>query len=614
MSEEAPKRLKKDKIPKGPIIAIVAVAALAALVVGGYFGLCTWIRDNNMLLPGTTVGGLPGGESLDVGGMDAGAARQLLSQSLDEQLQSRSLTVSFAGQTRTLDGSLLAADPNTPVDRALAEKAAQPFYQLGLLWLGAGKGSEQTVSAVSLSEQGEHQVEQLADSISEALYVAPVDYTYELTDTSVELVRGTDGQSVDRDALVEEMTDALLAGQTELKVEPTAVPSAELTGESLNELVYVKPVSPTVGSDGKLTPTVVGRSVDAAQAQSILDETAPGQPCSIPLVFTQPALDVSEDLLYKDLLASSDTYMAGTANRRTNIRLAAKAVNGTVLMPGEVFSYNKTVGQRTAAKGYREATVYVGGEDRQELGGGICQLASALYYCTLYADLEVVSRANHRFAVTYVPYGLDATVAWPSLDYKFRNNTGYPIKITAYTEGNNLYVRLHGTKDNDHYVEMKTVQLSKTPFETVYQIDQALPAGKTNTLVHAYTGYKYESYREVYDGSGKRLSRTFEASSSYAFRNKVIAVSPYDAAQYGLEGGIALPSAQPTPPVTTAPPVTEPPVTESPSVEPTLPVETPSMPTLPVTDPYPTLPVESQEPAPSAEQPAPSATPGWIAP
>ena len=569
MSESAPKRLLKKEKPKkskGPVVAVVTLVAVVALLAGGYFGLCSWVKGNGLTLPGTTVSGLPGGQTVDISKLSSGDAAKLLSDKLADDLSGRALTVTFAGQTARLDGgSLLEADPQAPVSAALAYKAEQPLWKLGMLWLGMGGASEHTASALVLTDEGEAQIQRLADQIADTLYVAPVDYTYELTDTTVELTRGTDGQAVDADALAQSMEDALISGEDTLDVTPVTVTCAELTGESLSQEVYVAPQSSTVGADGKLTPTVVGHSVDADKAQTILDETAPGESCSIPLIFLQPDLSSAEQLLYRDLLASSKTYMAGTANRRTNIRLAAKAVDGTILMPGDTFSYNKTVGERTAAKGYKEATVYVAGQDKQELGGGICQLASAIYYCTLYADLQIVSRTNHRFAVTYVPYGLDATVAWPSLDYKFKNNTDYPIKISATTDGNDLIVKLYGTRANDNYVEMKTVQLSKTPFNTVYKIDESLAAGQTKDLVHAYTGYKYESYRCVYDGKGNLLSKTFEASSTYSYRDKVIGVSPADAAQYGLPGGTATPEPIPAP-------STEP----SPSTEPVPPVESPT--------------------------------------
>lgn len=623
MSNSAPKRLsgKSGNSSLGPVIAALAAAAVIALAAGGYFGLCAWVKDNGLLLPGTTVSGLPDGQSVDLSRMDAAAAAQTLDGHLDADLSQRALTVRYGdGQTAVLDGELFDADPALPVARALEEKAAQPLYMLGAMWLGLGEGSEQTVSAFTISDEGHALIERLADQIAQAMYVAPVDFTYKLTDLTVELTRGTDGQGVDREALIQAIEEALLSGEETLDVIPVPVPSAELSGEILSQLVYQAPQSSSVGADGKLTPTTVGHSVDAAEAQEILDGTPDGEACSIPLIFLQPDLSDAEALLYRDLLASSETYMAGPSGRRTNIRLAAAAVNDTVVLPGETFSYNKVVGERTAEKGYQKATVYVKGEDLQELGGGICQLASALYYCCFYSDLEIVSRANHRFAVTYVPHGLDATISWGTLDYKFRNNTNYPIRISAVTEGNNLIVKLYGTKENDNYVKEEIHRLSTTPFSTVYVVDESLAAGKTDERVHAYTGYKYEVYRCVYDGDGNLLSRTFENTSTYSYRDKVIAVSPADAAQYGLSGGTTdTPPPETDPPVVTdpvetaAPDVTEPPVTVDPPVDPTpeptdesippwelpLPAEPSPSPELPsYVDPI--IPVQPNEPAASS--------------
>lgn len=583
MSNFAPKRLAKPEHSRGPLIAVLVVVALLAVLAGAYFGLCSWVRGNGLLLPGTTVSGLPGEKTADLSKMDADSAARLIEGYLNADRESRSLSVSFGeGQTALLDGELLTADPMLPVKAALEEKAGVPLYRLGLLWFGTGDAGDHAVSAYTLTQEGEDRVSRLTAQIAQTLYVAPVDYTYEVTDLTVELVRGTDGREVDREALSRDITEALLTGQKTLEVIPTVVPSAELTGQSLSELVYVAPQSSVMGADGKLTPTVVGHSVDAAEAQTILDGTEPGQACSIPLIFLHP--DVDDNLNYRDLLAFSETYMAGPAGRRTNIKLAAAAIDGTVLLPGETFSYNKIVGERTAEKGYKEATVYVAGEDKQELGGGICQLASALYYCSFYADLEVVFRTNHRFAVTYVPKGLDATIAWPRLDYKFKNNTNYPIKISAVTEGNDLIVKLYGTKENDNYVKAEINTLSSTPYNTVYVVDESLPAGQTKETVHAYTGYKVEVYRCVYDKDGNLLSRTFENKSTYSYRDKVIAVSPADAANYGLAGGntpAPTPTPDPSPSVEPSP---------DPSVEPTEPVVTPDP--EPTGEPDPELPPE----------------------
>lgn len=136
--------------------------------------------------------------------MDANAAARLLEQRLESNLSSRSLTVSYGdGKSARLEGDLLEADPSVPIDSALAAKDSQPFYMLGLLWLGLGDGSQHTASALALTEAGRIRVESLVGQIAQELYVAPVDFTYALTDESVELTLGTDGQAVDQEALVQ---------------------------------------------------------------------------------------------------------------------------------------------------------------------------------------------------------------------------------------------------------------------------------------------------------------------------------------------------------------------------------------------------------------------------
>ena len=129
-------------------------------------------------------------------------------------------------------------------------------------------------------------------------------------------------------------------------------------------------------------------------------------------------------------------------------------INGYVLKPGETFSFNGVVGERTAAKGYKEGGVYVGGETVQQLGGGVCQVASVLYYCTLKSDLEVIARQEHQYVPDYIPWGMDATIYWGSLDYKFRNNTTYPIRILAEASGGYVRVRFMGTETKDYTVEL----------------------------------------------------------------------------------------------------------------------------------------------------------------
>ena len=114
------------------------------------------------------------------------------------------------------------------------------------------------------------------------------------------------------------------------------------------------------------------------------------------------------------------------------------------LMPGETFSYNQTVGQRTLKAGFKEAGAYANGQVVSSVGGGICQVSSTLYNAVLRANLDIVDRSNHMFAVGYVPIGTDATVSWGAPDFKFKNSRTYPIKIVASTSGRKCYIKIFG--------------------------------------------------------------------------------------------------------------------------------------------------------------------------
>lgn len=139
-------------------------------------------------------------------------------------------------------------------------------------------------------------------------------------------------------------------------------------------------------------------------------------------------------------VSSYTTYFANYGNRGHNINLASSKLNGTIIMPGEEFSYLKIVGPYGASNGYLPAPIYLNGDNATANGGGVCQLASTLYMAQLKSGLETVERRNHTFAPNYVPKGLDATVYSTTTDFKFKNNYDYPIYIVSYVKGNYLTV------------------------------------------------------------------------------------------------------------------------------------------------------------------------------
>ena len=216
-----------------------------------------------------------------------------------------------------------------------------------------------------------------------------------------------------------------------------------------------------------------------------------------------------------------------------NIKLAAKFFNGAVIMPGEEFSYNGLVGSRQASRGFLPAPAYVGGESVQEVGGGVCQGSSTVYLAALRANLQITERYPHGYITRYVPEGMDATVYYGAKDFKFKNNTPFPLKVLASVSGRSLTVNIVGTKSDNITVEMTNEVVGTTPYKTVYKTDASVPVGTTQVSVTPYTGYTVKVYRNLYE-NGTHKETKLESTSVYRSRDKVILVNPADAAQYGL--------------------------------------------------------------------------------
>lgn len=534
-----------------PIIA--GIVAVVLVLVGAYCGLCAWVSGNGRLLPGTIAQNNDHTVTLDLGGLTQDAAVEYMTSSMKEHLDAISLTIHYGqDQTMTISGSLLDVDPQAAVEYGMEEKQSLNFFSLGLAWLGAGEDpAPLSLASSSFTPEGEQQVKEYIDEIAQAVHTDPVEYSYQLSGSTLSVTMGTDGAEVDKDALFEEISTALAAGESALTVETQSVPCTQPTGEELSETVYRAPKAPELDANGKLTPLVVGRSIDPSEAQTILDETQPGQTCSIPVTLTQPDLSSAASLLYQDLLASNTSYLDGVASRSFNVARAASFCNGKILMPGETFSYLGTIGDPSQANGYKASTGYSNGQTVAMDGGGVCQVSSAIYYCAVYANLDIVHRANHAFTVGYVPDGLDATVYYPSLDFKFRNDTDYPIKLVASVSGGKLTVQIYGTNSKGTYVKTERNVLSTTDYQTVYEPDESVPRGTTKVKTTPYTGKVVEVYRCVYDANGNLLSRTYENTSRYSKRDKVILYNPADSGPWGQ--GTAEPTPTPAPTATPNP-------------------------------------------------------------
>lgn len=253
---------------------------------------------------------------------------------------------------------------------------------------------------------------------------------------------------------------------------------------------------------------------------------------TIPLKITSPTVTTNQigKEAFPDLLATySTTYNTGNVNRSTNIKLASAKIDGIVVMPGETFSYNSTVGKRTAAAGFKSAAIYAGGEVTTGIGGGICQVSSTLYNSVLLSNLEIVERYNHGFNPGYVPAGRDATVSWGGPDFKFKNSRNYPIKIYCKNSGGKLTVTIYGLKEQNEYeVEIESYITSYIQYKTITRQDASLPKGQTKVIESGSNGCKSVAYR-ILKQNGEVVSKTLLSQDTYNPHNRIVAVGTKEA-------------------------------------------------------------------------------------
>ena len=213
---------------------------------------------------------------------------------------------------------------------------------------------------------------------------------------------------------------------------------------------------------------VTGIDFDIDKVKKMIDEEPEAEEYIIGLDYTTANVTVNDlgKEAFPDLIATFSTkYVASNVDRTTNLKLAAGKIDGTVIMPGEIFSYNKVVGKRTIAAGYKNAAIYQDGGVTDGLGGGICQISTTLYNAAIAANMEIEERRNHMFVPSYADAGKDATVVWGSTDFKFKNRRDYPIKIETSVSGGIATVSIYGLKTDDEYelsIESRTIKSTAT--------------------------------------------------------------------------------------------------------------------------------------------------------
>lgn len=559
------RREREPKLPRearsgagrGKVIAAILGIVAAAVVLAGAVGVIAINRVDtvfpNVKFDGMDIGGMSGTQLLqllvDEGYEDTGDEVVTVKLPLDYEIKVSAQDVCTAADAAGIVDSVMnACHDGSPM--AVAVRYLR--CMLGGVKLESSIGT--TVDAAAVQAAVENVVKELKlELMSSEVTVG---------DDSIKVMKGASSVKIDPNEICSLITDAFLNENYE-----TIVYDAEVSGESkldlqkLYDTVCCEPKNAEYDPEaGEVKPETVGLSFDMKNAQRLWDDAEYGDEVVIPLIVTQPEVNAEqlESMLFSHCFCTKATSLAGSsANRVNNVSKAAEAINGTILMPGQEFSYNDALGKRTAERGYLMAGAYSGGQTVSEYGGGICQVSSTLYYCALYANLEITARTCHMFPVAYLPAGLDATVSWGGPEFKFVNNRNYPVKIVSFVEDNQVTVEIWGTDEDGSYVEMT--------YGTYLVYDEEY----TDVAI----GYKAVTRRKIYDKDGNLISNEIEANSTYNYHEEDIKW-PEEAEQPEVTPVPEVtPTPEPTPEVSVEPTV-EPEPTVGPEPTPTPPAET----------------------------------------
>ena len=228
------------------------------------------------------------------------------------------------------------------------------------------------------------------------------------------------------------------------------------------------------------------------------------------------------------LISAYTTTTTNDNKRNTNIQLSAEAISGKTVLPGEIFSFNGATGERTAAKGYQEAPAISGGQSKDEVGGGVCQTSSTLFNAVARADLEIIERNPHAWPSHYIEKGLDATVNWPGLDFKFKNNTEWPVFIIAGYSKRKVTVNIYGMSlGSDVHIDLESelVRTIPKPEGTNYVINTSLAPGESKKTVTGRQGYEVNTWKVWYQGS-REVKREVLFKTTYKAYQETIEYNP----------------------------------------------------------------------------------------
>ncbi len=511
----------KKSIKKPLIIGIcVALAVIAVFAV-----LAAFAMSGEGIAKGVTV------EGKSVSGMSTQQAEKFIADNLLKDVPEENVIVHFGGENYTIPfkDAIFEYDASTTAQIAYETGRNSVFKRIWMLFKSENIPLEPAVN--------EEYISRVIDEICKKIETPKTDDYYFMEEDKIKLVFGRPGDYIDVENFRNQLDGFLRNGES---------------GEVTLEAVYVQPKPFDVNEiydniaklpsntyyeevDGKkyIKPAQNGYDFDKSELKKAIAENKGVNESFyfLPEVIAPENTTLDETGLFTEVLSKYTSKITDQdRNRLNNVHLAASKINGVIINPGDTFAYLSYVEPITVEGGYKTANVYANGKIEQDIGGGVCQVSSALYSAILNANIEVVKRYAHSLTVGYVPLGQDATVSSGEIDFRFKNDTNEPIKIVASSDNAGVYITLLGKKpDPSVTVKIENITTQTLVPEKIVEIDESLEPGKEVVDYAGKTGYIVQTYKHIYK-NGELVETVHVSTSRYKKIDKTVRRGP-DAAE-----------------------------------------------------------------------------------
>ena len=512
-----PEIIKKRNKNKKTIKLISIVFAIIIVIFSVIFAI-TNINNAN-ITKGVKI------EGIDVSGLTREQAKEKL-ESIYSEKKKKDITLKYEDFETTIAPETLETNYN--IEKATNEailvgKSGNIITNnYGIFFALIGKKNIKVETTIN-EEQTKQAIEDIQTNLPETIE----EPDYYIENDKLIITPGKEGLKILTDKLLTEIKEQqknINTNQETIEIPAEKAWPSKVDIDKIHQDIYKKVQDAYITKDPvEVHPEVIGIDFNIEDAKKILEENK--EQYEIPLQITNPQVTLSNlgsEAFPEKISAYSTRYDGGDKDRSTNLEIACKKIDEKIVLPGETFSYNKTLGARTTKAGYKTAKVYENGAVVDGIGGGICQISSTLYNAVLKANMQTVERRNHQFITSYVPEGRDATVAYGVTDFKFKNTRKYAIKIKATASNGVATISIYGIKENPEYnITFETKTISTIPVTEKYIEDNTIAEGTEEIKQKGANGCVTETYI-IKSLNGQVVSKDLLSKDTYSAMQRII--------------------------------------------------------------------------------------------